>query len=106
VITLRVAIESAKRAAVEFVKANPEDPKNWYPCGFAWLTYKCRKNAKEAADLIAHGFRWSDYEKRYILSPYEWTNTQAMDYKESILRAMQAELKVHGYEFGIHTRID
>jgi hypothetical protein len=102
---LNSAIQSAIIAGRTFAAANPEGP-NWYPCGFAWLTYKCRKNGAESKALIANGFRWGDYEKRYMLSGGTFSNTQSMYYKESILRVVQESLKEAGYTFDVQTRID
>jgi hypothetical protein len=104
-MNLAAAIAKGKEAAAAYVRANPEGP-NWYPCGFAWLTYSCRKNAKESKTLLANGFRWDDYHKEYTFGAYEWTSTQSMDYKTDILRAMQTELAKHNFVFGVRSRID
>jgi hypothetical protein len=101
---LKLTIEAAKHAAREFVSTTPEG--HWYPCGFAWLQYKCRKNAKEAKVLLDAGFRWDDYSKTYQLSPYEFTNTQSMDYKEAILRKMEEIMRGGGFKVSVFTRID
>ncbi len=107
ILDMMNAIDLVKAGAAEYVKNNPEGP-NWFPCGFAWLAYKCRKNAKEAGTLIAQGFRWDDYEKVYSLSPYQWTNTQSMDYKEAILQAgvEKAKRSYPDIAFYVRTRID
>lgn len=102
---LATALQNAKAAAVTWLKANPEGP-NWYPCGFAYLTYKCRKNAKEAATLKHHGFSWNDYHKQYERTAYDMTNTQSMDYKESLLRVMADSLRNEGFAFNVRTYID
>lgn len=101
------AIRCLKAGAAAYVRNNPEGP-HWYPCGFAWVTYKCRKNAKEAGSLIAEGFRWDDYEKVYTMTAYEFTNTQSMDYKEAVLRAgvRNATQRFPNIGFGVRTRID
>lgn len=105
VAKLEDAIVKGTAAAFAFVNANPEG-KNWYPCGFAWLAYKCRKNAREAAVLKAHGFSWDDYEKCYSLWAGKFHNTQSMDYKESILRAMNEVIAAEGFTMRVRTRID
>ena len=107
---LEEAIIAGTNAARQHVKDNPEGA-NWYPCGFAWLTYKCRKNAKEAAILLQAGFRWDDYSKLYTFSGGSFSNTQSMNYKTEILRAFTAAsnpiLLAAGINgFGIHDRID
>ena len=107
ILDVQNAVGYIAAGAAEYVQKNPEGP-NWYPCGFAWVTYKCRKNAKEAGSLIARGFRWDDYEKVYTLSAYKFANTQSMDYQESVLRAGVAAAARHypNIHFGIRTRID
>lgn len=102
---LRAAIREGKRLAAEYVAANPEGP-NWWPCGFANLHIKCRKNAKVAAVLKDEGFRWDDYRKSYAHGAYDWTNTQSMDYKEAILRVFQQALRDCGIPSNVETRID
>lgn len=92
---LQTALNRAVAAAQTYIAKNPDGP-NWYPCGFVWLTYKCRKNAKESAILIKNGWRWDDYEKRYTLSMGRFHNTQSMDYKAGIARAMLDSLKQDG----------
>lgn len=104
---LSAALHLAIAAGHDYVKATPENPNDWYPCGFAWLTYKCRKNAKESAILKEVGFRWDDYRKEYSLSGGTWSNTQAMDYKTAICLAVLDSLKESGYSnFGFQNRID
>lgn len=105
ILDVQNAILAAKAAARAYVAANPEGP-NWFPCGFASLTYKCRKNAKEAGALIAEGFRWDDYRKEYSMSAYEFTNTQSMDYKEAILLAAARGAEPFGVNFSVRTQID
>lgn len=108
ILDVQNAIQAAKNAARAYVAANPEGP-NWYPCGFAWMTYKCRKNAKEAGALQAEGFRWDDYRKMYTMSAYQFVNTQSMNYQEDILRAAvraTAQFIPDGVVFGVESRID
>lgn len=103
---LQLALESAEATARAYIAGNPEGP-NWYPCGFVWLTYKCRKNAKESAILIQNGWRWDDYEKRYTLSMGRFHNTQSMSYKEGIARVMLDSLEKAGMTgFAYRERID
>lgn len=99
---LRAAITAGKAAAAKYVRENPEDENNWFPCGFANLHYKCRKNAKESAVLQAEGFRWDDYRKTYSHGAYSWTNTQSLNYKAAILTAMQNAMR----EAGVPTTLD
>ena len=101
---LRDAIAAGRRAADQFVFLHtcPEA----FPCGFAWITFRCRKNSKLAPVLLEAGFRWDDYDKRYIMSPYAWTNTQDMDFKEQICRAFVDAAEDVGAHFGVRSRID
>lgn len=80
---LQAALANGSLAAQHYVSQNPEGA-NWYPCGFAWATYKCRKNAAEAKVLTAYGWTWDDYRKLYTLSMGKFHNTQSMDYKVAI----------------------
>lgn len=77
----------------------------WYPCGFAGITYKCRKNAKEAKVLIDCGFHWSDYEKQYRLSAPE--GSQSMTAKEMVAQHIIDRLEAEGIKgFATYSRID
>lgn len=108
ILDVQRAADAIIAAGQAYVAANPEG-QNWYPCGFAWITYKCRKNAKEAGSLIARGFRWSDYEKEYTLSAGKFTNTQSMNYQEDILRAAVRAADpfiADGVTFRVRSRID
>ena len=105
ILDIQNAIAAGKKAAAQYVAQNPEGS-NWWPCGFAWVNYKCRKNAAEASVLIDEGFRWDDYRKTYTLSAGKWHNTQSMDYKVEIIRAFKAAAGEAGVAFGIEDRID
>lgn len=83
-MSLQAAI-TAGNAAASTTAQQPEP--HWFPCGFAWVTYKCRKNAKQAKDLIANDFSWDDYRREYSLSGGRFHNTQSMDHKENIVMA-------------------
>lgn len=108
ILDVKHAITAILEAGHKYVAENPEGP-NWYPCGFAGITYKCRKNAKEHVALVNAGFRWDDYHKEYYLSAYTFTNTQSMNYQEDILRAAVRAANpfiADGVSFGIRSRID
>lgn len=85
---------------------------HWYPCGFAWLAYRCRKNSKIGKALQAMGWRWSDYEKAWQTSLYDVIPaisgmSQSMDYRARILAKVRDVLKAEGFtEFYVETRID
>lgn len=101
------AINTAIAVGYAYVKANPENENNWFPCGFVWATYRCRKNSKEGKVLAQLGFRWSDYDKQYQHSFYGIKHTQAMTYREELLRAMVDSLHSNGFPgFGVASRID
>ena len=77
----------------------------WYPCGFAGIAYKCRKNAKVSKVLIECGFRWSDYEKQYRLSAPE--GSQSMTAKEMVAQHIIDRLEAEGIKgFATYSRID
>lgn len=99
--------------AVEFGREESKVPEpHWYPCGFAWLSIKMRKNGRLAKTLIAYGFRWNDYDKAYQTSMYDRivsieNMSQSMDYRARVLNAVTACLHIHGLtEFYVNTRID
>lgn len=85
---------------------------SWFPCGFAWLAYRCRKNAKISKKLLVLGFRWDDYAKHYYTSLYQDIPTvagmsQSMDYRARVLWAVSKSLRESGVEgFYVDTRID
>lgn len=99
------AIEAGK---VESLTPEP----HWFPCGFAWLSYRCRKNAKMGKALQILGFRWNDYDKAWQSSLYAEIPcvkdmSQSMDYRSRILRAVCDVLKAEGFtKFYVNTRID
>lgn len=102
------AMEKAIAAATESAKvAEP----HWYPCGFAWLSLRCRKNAKIGKALNNMGFRWNSYEKAWQSSMYSLPCAdgmgQSMDYRARILQAACDVLHAHGYkDFYVTSRAD
>ena len=84
---------------------------HWFPCGFAWLALKIRKNGKLAHTLKSLGFRWDDYRKHYYFSmssdmvkaPDMW---QSMDYRSRCLNAVSTVLNDAGFPTYVETRID
>lgn len=106
ILDMQNTLDSAVAIGKMYIEANPEGS-NWYPCGFVWLTYQCRKNAKQYVALVSRGWRWDDYAKQYTYSIGQLVNTQSMNYMEDIGRAMLNNLRASGIEgFGIQTRID
>jgi hypothetical protein len=100
------AFASAARAAQ--ARSNLGDTGHWYPCGFAWVSApKMRKNAKGFKDLVAAGFSWNDYDKRYQLWAGTFTGSQSMDFKEAIAQAYVNTMQAHGFDgFSVGSRID
>lgn len=102
-MNLSEAIRNAYCAVHHYQVANPATHN--YPCGFAWVEFRCRKNAREAKELIANGARWNDYAKCYSLSVS--TRTQDMDYNFACCRTFADAMKEAGYEgFRACSRID
>ncbi len=99
-------------AAVAKGRIESQTPESsWFPCGFASLTCKTRKNSKLGKELVALGFRWSDYEKTFRTALYDTIPpiagmSQSMDYRERVLNAVASHLNANGYEFSVWTRID
>jgi hypothetical protein len=106
VADLDAAIIAGKQAARDFMATNPEDKADWFPCGLAWVTYRCWKNAKEAATLTAHGFKWNDYQKQYELTAYEFTMTQSMNRQSAILRNVSEKIRAAGFDAYVRTYVD
>ena len=83
---------------------------SWYPCGFAYLCIKVRKNSKLAHPLLQCGFRWNDYNKEYRYGmPHELKlqgMTQSMDYAERCLNAIVKKLEPLELTCYVHTHID
>lgn len=102
-MNLALAVANAHATVTTFKIANPET--HHFPCGFAWITYKCRKNAKIGKELAALGARWSDYHKEYTL--HVNTRTQDMDYNAQCCRVFVKAMREAGFEgFEVRTQID
>lgn len=85
---------------------------HWYPCGFAWLAIKHRKNGPLSATFKHLGWRWNDYEKAYTYSmPASFRVApnmgQSMDYAARCLGALGRVLSDQGgVQADVITRID
>lgn len=77
-----------------------------WPCGFAWIVFKIRKNHKHAKALLDAGAYWNDYEKCYQYTPHKFTHSQNMDYKAAILSAVSGYFQEQGLPVWVNTRID
>ena len=45
-------LNAALNVAIAAGRVEAQTPESsWFPCGFAWLAYKCRKNAKIGKEL-------------------------------------------------------
>lgn len=103
--TFKAALETAKTKAAEYAATTAEP--HWFPCGFVWATYRCRKNAKVSSVLIADGWRWDDYEKAYTKSMGAFTNSQSMNFKTDIADVYLNSLRSSGMDgFSYRDRID
>lgn len=101
----------AKAVEVGMIESKTPEP-HWYPCGFAWLAIRIRKNHRLAKTLIGLGFRWDDYDKSYQTSLYNTIPcaysemSQSMDYRARILNSVASVLQSEGMPFNVRTRID
>lgn len=77
-----------------------------YPCGFAQLNLRLRKNDKRASILTAAGFRWDDYSKVWYLYGGVFTNYQNVDFKENILEAAAKAFEAAGIPVNVSSRWD
>lgn len=104
---LQNALNAGLAAAAEESKT-PEP--QWYPCGFAWLNIRMRKNHRLSRILIENGWRWDDYRKSYTfslpMSMHAPNMSQAMDYKERVLQKMRDVLLDYGVPSYVSTHID
>lgn len=102
-MTLAIALNNAFAAVNAHRAKNPETHN--FPCGFAWVTFKTRKNSKVGKELAALGHRWSDYHKSYHISVS--TRTQDMDYNTECCNVFVNAMRAAGYEgFNVESRID
>lgn len=102
-MNLTQAINNAFLAVHDFKTTNPET--RHFPCGFAWVSFKCRKNSKVGKELQALGARWSDYNKYYRISVP--TRTQDMEYNIRCCEAFVRAMKANGFDgFNVESRID
>lgn len=107
------SLNDALATAIEAGRVEAQTPEpHWFPCGFAWLSYQCRKNSKIGKELQSAGFRWNDYDKAWQTSLYDAipsieNMSQSMDYRARVLNAVCNSLKKQGFtEFYVNTRID
>lgn len=77
----------------------------FWPCGFAWITFKMRKNHKHAKALINDGAYWDDYSRAYKYRCHA-TSSQNMDYKQAILNDVARYFQDNGIPVYVETRID
>lgn len=106
------ALLNAFNIGMEAMAKEAEKPEaHWYPCGFAWIAVKIRKNNKLAKTFLANGWRWDDYAKAYTFRmPADMYKVkdmwQSMDYAARCLNAMCKELTAIGVNAYVDTRID
>lgn len=110
---LRETLTKAMNKAIEAGREESKTPEaHWFPCGNAWLSYKCRKNARIGTILKDMGFRWDDYRKAWQSTFYNTIPciagmSQSMEYRARIVREMARVLKEEGFEgFYVETWID
>jgi len=104
-------VAAFERGLSKMEEASKIEESHWYPCGFAWLAIKIRKNGKLSNTLKSLAFRWDDYRKHYYWSmPHAAVKfpsmSQSMDYRARCLRAIADELNQAGFDCYVETRID
>lgn len=104
-INLGYALGRAHMIGYDSATANKAMDVMW-PCGFAWIGLKIRKNHKFAKLLIEFGFRWNDYAKQFEYRGHDISHAQNMDYREQFLNDMSQYLRSHGIPSYVETRID
>jgi hypothetical protein len=90
----------------EFAAKAHKDKDIMWPCGFAWIVFKIRKNHKHAKALLDAGAYWNDYEKCYQYTPHKFTHSQNMDYKAAILQDVAAYFNDNGLSVYVNSRMD
>jgi len=77
---IKEKFEEAQKEARKFAIKEEGENVMIFPCGFAWIYHKTRKNNKFGKELEQSGlFEWDPYYKRY----YYWVGeyNQSMDHK-------------------------
>jgi hypothetical protein len=77
-----------------------------YPCGFAWVELKCRKNSKIGKELEKEGIMdWDDYEKRYKywIGDYNQSMLHKAAHGKKLAEILSSELFA---EFEMKSRMD
>ena len=104
--SVEAAFEKAKVEARDFTFKTAGENVMIYPCGFAWVTYKARKNDVFGSILKDRGLMdWDPYEKRFKYWVGEFN--QSMSHKE-VFAEKFAELltTVFGVTFSYGSRMD
>lgn len=77
-----------------------------YPCGFAWVELKCRKNSKIGKELESEEiFKWDDYLKvyKYWVGDYNQSIQHKEVHAEKLAEILSRELFV---DFKMNSRMD
>jgi len=95
------ALFAGRKAAIDFKEMDV-----MWPCGFAWINVKIRKNHRLASILREHGFTWNDYNKTYQYRGHSISGAQNMDYREKFLNVMVDHMRNNGIPCYVETRMD
>lgn len=99
---VQAAFLAAEQKTREYIKANGEH----YPCGFAWVKIKPARGPFVSylkSENIGHR---DDYNGGWVVYNPSKNYTQCMDAKEAGARAFAEELKKHGVDARVVTRMD
>jgi hypothetical protein len=104
-------VNAFHRGLEKMEEASRIEESHWYPCGFAWVAIKIRKNGALSYSLKELGFRWDDYRKHYYWAmPYSAVKfssmSQSMAYRARCLQAITNELNAAGFYCNVETRVD
>ena len=103
---IKKVFEDAKAEATNYAMETVGPDIMIYPCGFAWVTYKARKNDAFGLILKERGLMdWDPYQKRFKYWVGEFN--QSMSHKEVFAEKL-AELltKEFGAQFSYGSRMD
>ena len=104
-VALVTALSQGRDAGILSAQKNRNMDMIW-PCGFAWITLKVRKNHKLAKFLKNFGFSWNDYGKSYQYRGHDISHAQNMDYRVQFLNDMNEVLRANGIPSYVDNRID
>lgn len=98
--------DEAQKEAQKYAIETAGDNVMVYPCGFAWVELKCRKNSKIGKQLESEGIMdWEPYRKvyKYWVGDYNQSMMHKLAHAEKLAEILSEELFVN---FEADSRMD